>query len=108
MIKIQPIALGIALGVVEGAAIFVATIILVLQGESGPAFLSKLFPFYEVSWQGAFIGLIEGIIDGFIGGVIIAWVYNFVLKSFKIKNIERRILMAIDVVCQMEVDQTRS
>ncbi len=78
--RIHPIALGVALGVIEGIPIFVATIILILQGESGPAFLSKLFPFYEISWSGAFIGLIEGMIDGFIGGVIMAWVYNFVTK----------------------------
>lgn len=74
--KIHPVALGVALGIIEGLPIFLGTIILVLQGESGPAFLSKLFPFYEISWLGAFIGLAEGLIDGFIGGVIMAWIYN--------------------------------
>ncbi len=81
--KVNPTALGIGLGVIEGLAIFTATIILVLQGESGSAFLSKLFPLYNVSFGGAFIGLIEGFIDGFIGGVILGLVYNFSLKILK-------------------------
>lgn len=81
--KIHPVALGAAMGVIEGLPIFAATVILVLQGESGPAFLSKLFPYYEISWPGAFIGLVEGFIDGFIGGVLMAWVYNSIVKLMK-------------------------
>lgn len=81
--KVNPIALGIGLGTIEGLAIFAATIILVLQGESGSAFLSKLFPFYSISFGGAFIGLVEGFVDGFIGGVMLGFVYNFSLKIFK-------------------------
>ncbi|CUS85242.1 hypothetical protein JGI16_10792 [Candidatus Kryptonium thompsonii] len=80
---INPIALGVGLGVIEGLAIFAATIILFLQGDRGSAFLSKLFPFYTISLAGAFIGLIEGFIDGFIGGVILALVYNAILKLRK-------------------------
>ncbi len=80
--KVHIVALGFGLGAIEGLAIFVGTIILVLQGESGPAFLSKLFPFYEVSIFGAFVGLVEGFIDGFIGGIILGWVYNNILKWF--------------------------
>lgn len=81
--RINPVALGVGLGVIEGLAIFTATIILFLQGNRGSAFLSKLFPFYNISVAGAFIGLIEGFIDGFIGGVILALVYNAVLKLRK-------------------------
>ena len=81
--RINPIALGVGLGGIEGLAIFAATIILFLQGDRGSAFLSKLFPFYTISLAGAFIGLIEGFIDGFIGGVILALVYNAILKLRK-------------------------
>ena len=81
--RINPIALGVGLGVIEGLAIFAATIILFLQGDRGSAFLSKLFPFYTISLARAFIGLIEGFIDGFIGGVILALVYNAILKLRK-------------------------
>ena len=77
--KVHPIALGVGLGVIEGLAIFTATIILFLQGDRGSAFLSKLFPFYEISIMGAFIGLVEGFVDGFVGGIILGWVYNWVV-----------------------------
>jgi hypothetical protein len=78
--KIHPWYLGVALGLMEGLAIFLATIVLVLQGEHGEAFLSKLFPFYTISVQGAFIGLVEGFIDGFIGGVFLGGVYNLLIR----------------------------
>lgn len=78
--KVHVVALGVGLGVIESLAIFAGTLILVIQGESGTAFLSKLFPFYEISIFGALIGLIEGFIDGFIGGIILGWVYNAILK----------------------------
>ena len=79
MHRIHPLALGLAIGVLEAGAIFLATVILLSQGEAGPAFLSKLFPYYEISWPGAFIGLAWGLVDGFIGGVILAWVYNLTI-----------------------------
>lgn len=82
-VKIHPLALGAALGVMEGLAIFCATVLLVLQGETGTAFLGKLFPFYSISWPGAIIGLLEGFLDGFIGGLILAWVYNWVASRSK-------------------------
>lgn len=78
--KIHPFALGIAMGLIEGLPVLGVTLILILQGESGEVFLSKIFPFYEISWPGAFIGLVEGFIDGMIGGLILAWVYNWVLR----------------------------
>jgi len=70
--KINTIALGFGLGFIEGSAIFIATLLLFFQGERGTAFLSKLFPLYEISIAGAFIGFVEGFIDGFIGGVVLA------------------------------------
>lgn len=79
-IKIHPLSIAIALGAIEGLPVFVATILLVLQGESGDAFLSKLFPGYSISWIGAFVGLAEGFLDGAIGGFIFAWIYNAVLR----------------------------
>lgn len=79
-LKIHPLSIAIALGAIEGLPVFVATILLVLQGESGEAWLSKLFPGYSISWSGAFIGLVEWFIDGAIGGFIFAWVYNSVIR----------------------------
>ncbi len=76
MQRIHPVALGVAIGVLEGGVIFAVTVVLVLQGDFGPAFLSRLFPFYDISWRGAFLGLGEGFVDGFVGGLVLAWVYN--------------------------------
>ncbi|MDQ7066453.1 MAG: hypothetical protein Q9P90_19640 [candidate division KSB1 bacterium] len=76
-LRLNSIALANALGALEGIAISVATAILILQGESGEAFLSHFFPYYDISWRGAFIGLVAGFIDGWIGGLILAWVYNY-------------------------------
>ncbi len=76
-LRLHPIALANALGALEGIAVFAATLVLVAQGESGDAFLSRFFPFYEISWQGALAGLFFGFIDGWIGGLILAWIYNF-------------------------------
>jgi uncharacterized membrane protein len=70
------VALGFGLGIIKDLAIFVGTIVLVLQGESGSAIFEQTFPFCEVSTFSAFVGLI----DGFVGGVILGWVYNNVLK----------------------------
>ena len=35
-----------------------------------------LYPYYEVTLPGAFIGAAWGFVDGFIGGLIFGWVYN--------------------------------
>jgi hypothetical protein len=79
--KMRPITLGIAFGVTEGLVIFTVTILLVLHGESGHVLLSELFPFHDLSFGGAFIGLVEGLIDGFVGGLVFASVYNFGLRK---------------------------
>jgi len=71
------------LGLMEALLIFAVTIILYLQGDRGEAYLSRFFPFYEISPSGAFIGLIEGYLDGFIGGLILAFGYNMVMKLIK-------------------------
>jgi fructose-specific phosphotransferase system IIC component len=38
--------------------------------------VAGIYPWYKVSWSGAFIGIILGFIDGFIGGYLVAWLYN--------------------------------
>lgn len=80
---LHPLGVGNALGLMEALMIFTATIILYIQGDRGEAYLSRFFPFYEISPAGAFIGLIEGYIDGFIGGLILAFGYNLVMKLIK-------------------------
>ncbi len=76
-------ALGIALGLVWGLAIMLATWFLLLRNAPGEI-ISKLSTFYfgySYSWGGAVIGFLWGFVDGFITGFLIAWIYNLVNKS---------------------------
>lgn len=80
---LYPLGVGNALGLMEALLIFAVTIILYVQGDRGDVYLSRFFPFYEISPAGAFIGLVEGYIDGFIGGLILAFGYNMVMKRLR-------------------------
>lgn len=77
--KLKPIALGIAAGVLWGGCIFITTILSVYNGY-GKAFLEAIpesvYPGYSISASGSLIGLGYGLIDGFICGVIAGWLYN--------------------------------
>lgn len=84
--RIDGTALGIALGILGGLAIFVATNVLVLKGgdEIGPnlSLLSQFFPAYEVSVAGSFIGFFYGLITGFVLGWLIAFLRNFTVSTY--------------------------
>ena len=76
-------ALGLALGILWGLGVFLATAWIVFVGSPGDT-LAKLGVFYigyEVSWTGAAIGLAYGFVDGLIGGVLLAWIYNAFLPK---------------------------
>ena len=68
---------ALAGGVVWGLAMFVATLIATAT-VYGNDFLEifKFYPWYDISYVGAMIGLIWGFIDGFAGCALFAWVYN--------------------------------
>ena len=77
--KLKPIALGIAAGILWGGCIFLMTLLSVYSGY-GKAFLEAIpesvYPGYSISAAGSFIGLGYGLVDGFICGVIVGWIYN--------------------------------
>lgn len=79
-------ALGIALGVVLGSLLFLATIILVVRGGAkvGPnlSLLSEYFPGYRVTWQGSILGIFYGALSGFLIGYCFAWLRNAVAHLF--------------------------
>ncbi len=85
--KIDPLALGVAVGVVSGLGIFMASAILLLRG--GPALgptLSLLGNYlfgFEVTWGGAVIGLLEGGLLGFAVGALAAGLRNWTLKALR-------------------------
>jgi len=84
--KIDPLALGVAIGVVSGLGIFMASAILLLR--SGPVvgpMLSLLGNYlfgFEITWAGALIGLLEGGILGFAAGALAAGLRNWALKVY--------------------------
>ena len=84
--KLDGKALGIAIGLLLGLTIFLATNFLLYKGGEviGPnlALLSQFFVGYEVSFAGSFIGLVYGLIAGFILGWLIATIRNLILSIY--------------------------
>ena len=81
MNKCQPVALGVAIGVLWSASVFLAAIFAMFGW--GVAFVNVLASFYlgyGASIIGGIIGAVWAAIDGFVAGFVIAWIYNMVAK----------------------------
>ena len=84
--KLDPLALGTAVGAVTGLGLFLATIILLIKG--GPkvgatlSLLGQYLSGFEVTWSGAFIGLIEGGAFGFLLGYFLARLRNWGMVTY--------------------------
>jgi protoporphyrinogen oxidase len=78
--KLDRMALGIAGAIVAGAALWLATMFLIVKG--GPhvgvhlALLSQYLPGYRVSIAGSVIGLAYGLVGGFVAGWTFAVLRN--------------------------------
>ena len=81
--RIDSLALGAASGVVSGALLFLATLILVLKGGPvvGPrlSLLAQFLPGYSVTAAGSLIGLAYGALLGFLAGWSFAVIRNLTL-----------------------------
>jgi hypothetical protein len=77
--------LGIVLGFLSGAGLFLATNFLVLKGgrHVGPhlGLLSNFFPGYRVTFFGSIIGFCYMFIVGFISGIVLGAVYNRIARA---------------------------
>jgi hypothetical protein len=77
--------LGVVLGILFGAGLFLATNFLVLKG--GPhvgahlGLLANFFPGYRVTFFGSIIGFCYMFIVGFIVGTVLGAVYNKIAKA---------------------------
>jgi hypothetical protein len=81
MNKCQPVALGIAIGVVWAAYIFIAGITAMFGwGNAFVDLMASCYIGYSASILGAIIGGIWALVDGFIGGFCIGWLYNRLAK----------------------------
>ncbi len=84
--RVDPVALGVAMGAVVGAGVAVATAVLLLRG--GPLVglhlqrLGFYLPGYSVSWGGARVGLVEGALLGAALGALLAWLWNAYHRMF--------------------------
>ena len=85
LLRLNARAWGIAVGLLFGLGIFLATVLLVLKGGPtvGPhlALLGQYLPGYTVTWGGAFIGFIYLFVIGYAVGRIIGAVYNALARS---------------------------
>jgi protoporphyrinogen oxidase len=84
--KLDPVALGVALGLVSALTLFLASAALLVRG--GPkvgSTLNLLGHFligFETTWAGAAIGSIEAGIGGFALGLLFAWGRNWCLAAY--------------------------
>ena len=73
-------AWGIALGLLFGLGLFVATNFLVLRGGEDVGthlgLLSVYFPFYDVTFLGSVIGFVYAFVVGYAMGRVICGIYN--------------------------------
>jgi protoporphyrinogen oxidase len=81
--RVDRVALGLAVGVLGGVGLFVATLALVLMGGPvvGPTLglLGQYFPGYSVTILGSVIGLFYGYISGFALGWLFAALRNAIV-----------------------------
>jgi len=77
-------AWGVAMGLLLGFGLFIATNILVLKGgpEVGPhlSLLSVYFPGYRVTFLGSLIGFVYAFVLGYALGRLIGTIYNFLVR----------------------------
>ena len=85
LLRLNARAWGIALGLLFGLALFLATALLVMKGgpNVGPhlGLIGEYLPGYRVTWPGAFIGFVYLFVIGYAVGRIIGGVYNALARS---------------------------
>jgi protoporphyrinogen oxidase len=84
--RLDPLALGLAVGIVCGFGLFLATTVLLLKGSDivGPrlALLGHYLIGYRVTWTGALVGLIEATVVGYVIGCVCAWLHNTLINGY--------------------------
>jgi hypothetical protein len=77
--------LGVVLGILLGAGLFLATNFLVLKGGARVGahlgLLASFFPGYRVSFLGSIIGFCYAFVVGFLTGVVLGAVYNRIARA---------------------------
>jgi len=80
VVRMNAALTGMVLGLLAGAALFLATIWLVIKGGPHPGahliLLSQYFPGYTVSWAGSLVGFCYAFVIGFLTGAALGLIYN--------------------------------
>ena len=85
LLKLNARAWGIAVGMLLGTGLLIATVFLVVKGGEtvGPhlSLLGEYLPGYSVTWGGAFVGFVYLFVIGYAIGRLIGGVYNALVRS---------------------------
>ena len=75
---LNPVALGLAIGIVWGSTYFLFTLWHILRGRGPcPHFMGHHLIGYRRSLKGAVVVFVWGLVLGFLAGSLIALAYNF-------------------------------
>ncbi|MGV7222216.1 MAG: bacteriophage holin [Nitrospinales bacterium] len=76
-------AYALTVGIWSGVGLFLLTWwLIILEGASGDVtFIGRIYPGYNISPLGSFIGLAWGFVDGLIFCGIFAWLYNMLIDK---------------------------
>lgn len=79
VVRFNLLAIAITIGLMTGAILWLATAVLLLKGGENIGMhlglLSVFLPGYEVTWSGAWVGLIWGFVAGAASGAVLYWTY---------------------------------
>ncbi len=85
VVRMRARIMAVVFGMVGGVGLFAATAWLLIRGgkQVGKtlSLLGNYFPGYDVTWPGAFLGLLYGALAGAAVGWAVAWIYNRVAES---------------------------
>ena len=102
--EIRPVAMGVSLGLVSGAGLFLATAILLVKAALSPqpgqpvgpmlSLLGNYFPGYTVSWPGSALGFLYGFITGLVLGWLMSCLVNLNQRLYLRRHQRRARLIA--------------
>lgn len=80
VVRLRARIFALVFGLFGGLLLFLATASLLLRGGENVGenlrLLGNFCPGYDVTWLGAFVGLVYGAVYGALIGYAFAWVYN--------------------------------
>jgi len=84
-IRVNTIIMAVVLGLLCGGVLWLSTVVMLLRGGHYVglhlSLLSVFFPGYNVSWSGAWIGLLWGFVSGALSGTVLYWSYARTLRE---------------------------